>query len=177
MKERKYPLFLIDSRSGNYSSDYLVCLHRECGFVAKITFFKDPNVFDKCLEEQKKIAGSEMVSISKRMGNGSGVVLMIEDFLFSFDENNQKHIAKVRSLLKKGMEKFLYGEVQKTAKGDLGIKNQILQQEASVELAKANYDNLIGRSASEEQARYTIALAEATLETLRHYEKFFKNVK
>ncbi|MFV0468654.1 MAG: hypothetical protein ACK5MK_06980 [Dysgonomonas sp.] len=166
-EKRLYPLFLIDRSRNAYPYDFVLCTHQTCGFIAKGIYFFDDNVYQKFIEEKNKVANSHFVHVSKKLNTG-GVVLLIEEFLFSFDENNPKHIPKVQSLLKRGLKAYLHGEANKTPHKDFGIDNQILFQEVTIERAKSNYNAML-MSMTKENADYNIQLADAMLETLKKY--------
>jgi hypothetical protein len=77
----------------------------------------------------------------------------------------------VQTLLKKALKKFLHAEVERTPDlKDLDIDNQIIQQQLTIDRAKQMYDELVIRANGESKiADYKIALAEATLDTLKKF--------
>jgi len=83
-------------------------------------------------------------------------------------------------LLKKSLKKHLHTEMDRVPCGDLDIDNQIRQQQISIDRARANYSELVSRSGGDTQnADYIIALAEATLDTLKKFrdnQKYFYTV-
>jgi len=80
-----------------------------------------------------------------------------------------KNEKRVQWLLKKAMNKYIFAEVSRTPQGDLGIDNQIKQQQLSIDRAKSQYNALVARS-SVEEADFAIQIAEATLHTLKIFK-------
>ena len=79
--------------------------------------------------------------------------------------------SRIQVLLKKALKKYLHAEAERMPKDDLSIENQIKQQQLTVERAKSGYDDLLRRAnGDKELADYQIALAEATLETLKAFK-------
>lgn len=74
----------------------------------------------------------------------------------------------MQSLLKKAAKKYMLGYKTDNYKGkDLSLDNQIYQQKLTIEQSKRNYAQLVERAGGDESlARYNIALAQATLESL-----------
>ncbi len=173
MNKRTYPLHIIDrSKNSSFPFDFVTCLHKTCGFVARVVHFKDGEKYKAFRETLKQIENHSLICVYQDLKQG-GVVLQIEDYLFSFDETNTKQVSKVKSLLNRALKYYLHGEVKRTPKGEFGVDKQIQQQELTIERAKNNYDALVAET-SKEQADYTIELAEATLETLK---KFRDNIR
>lgn len=172
MEKRNYPLILIDrSKPANYPNDYIVCLDREVGFVARVVPFFENHSLNLFIEKSKLNPDFDYISIIYKFRHREGgVILAIDDFLHNFEiEKKQKNRLKV--LLKKALKKYLHAEVERTPKDDLSIENQIKQQQLTVERAKSNYDDLLLRAnGDKELADYQIALVEATLETLKVFK-------
>lgn len=173
--KRNYPLFTVDrSKHSTYPFDFITCYDRTVGFVARVIPFFEDAPFNEYLKKSSEIDGAETTSITKRFNKQGGLVLVIEDFLYYFEWTSENK-SRVQSLLKKALKKFLHAEVDRTAMGDLDIENQIKQQQESVELAKQNYQQLVERMHGDKKhADYVIALAEATLETLKSYRDNMK---
>lgn len=175
--KRDYPLFLIDrSKSENYPTDYVVCLDREVGFIAKIVHLTTDLLYDAFLDSFNNIENKELSGVYMPLKKG-GLVLQIVDFLYYFDVTNNVK-SRIQVLLKKALKKYIHAEVDRTPKkNDLDIENQIKQQELTIERAMQNYDDLVMRSNGDRTiADYQIALAEATLETLKVFrdnQKYF----
>ena len=166
--KREYPLFIIDrSKPAAYPSDFIVCLDRELGFVAKPVLLPTDELFNEFLKRSASIESSEYFSVKTKMKKG-GIVLLAVDFLYFF-EMTEKNKSRIEVLLKKAFKKYLHAEFDRTPSDDLNIDNQIKQQRLTIERAKANYNELVLRS-SKENADYSIALAEATLETLESFK-------
>lgn len=167
--KRDYPLFLIDrSKHQAFPVDYVTCLDKTVGFVAKVIHLPTDLMYTEFLSQQKNVNSGDIIfeSIKTRKG---GIVILIIDFIHYFEwtkENQQR----VKTLLKKGFKKFLHAEVEKVPVGNFSIEDQILQQELSIERAKSNYSDLVARANSDASyADYQIALAEATLQTLKSF--------
>lgn len=174
--KRDYPLFLIDrSKHSAYPFDFVFCADKTCGFVAKVVAFFKAEPFNEFVKQREQIEAHEYTSILFRFPRGGGMAVVVEEFLFEFDENNKEHRARIKTLLKKALKKYLHAEVERTAHTDMGIDDQIKQQEATIDRAKSNYDFMV-QNASKDEVDYNIALAEATLETLKKFrdnQKYF----
>ena len=74
----------------------------------------------------------------------------------------------VKSLVRKAAKKYLLGFRDENYKGkDLSLENQIYQQKLTIEHNKRNYARLVEQAGgNEELAKFNIALAQATLESL-----------
>lgn len=165
--KRNYPLFTIDrSKHSSYPFDYITCYDQTVAFIARaIPFFED-QPFHEFLHQSKQIEGVESVSIVFKFKKG-GLILAIEDFLYPFEWTGEIR-ARIKTLLKKALKKYLHAEVDRTPYDDLGIDDQIKQQELTIERAKQNYEELVKRSLGDKKlADYQIALAEATLDSLK----------
>lgn len=166
--KRTYPLFLIDrSKAASYPFDYITCMDRTVGFVARVVHFREDAQLNEFIDQARNIEASDYTSIASRFIRG-GVVLIVEEFLFDFDEQVQEHRTRIKTLLKKALKKYLHAETVRTPHKDLNIDSQILQQELTIERAKSNYEQLVAQS-SKKEADYNIALAEATLGTLKKF--------
>lgn len=174
--KRDYPLFLIDrSKHQAFPYDYITCLDKTVGFVAKVIHLPTDVMYNEFIIQQKNVNSSDVIfdSIKTRKG---GIIILIIDFLHYFDWTKENQ-TRVKTLLKKGFKKFMHAEYDKTPSGELTLNDQIRQQELTIENARANYDALVARAnGNREIADYQIALAEATLQTLKSFrdnQKFF----
>ncbi len=177
MYKRDYPLFLIDrSKSDMHKADYVVCLDREVGFVARVLFLPEDEHFREFVDKYRQIENAEISGVFMQLKKG-GIVLQVVDFLYHFEIDTQTK-NRIQTLLKKGLKKYLHAEVERTPnKNELGIENQIKQQQLTVERARENYSELVKRANGDESiADYQIALAEETLQsliTLKEMKAFF----
>jgi len=165
--KREYPLFIIDrSKSETYPNDYIVCLDREVGFVAQVLHLPNDNLYSQFVDKFYNIENKEIAGVHKPLKKG-GLILQVLDFLYYFEVKNETK-NRIQVLLKKAFKKYMHAEVERTPFDDLSIENQIKQQQLSVEHAKSNYEGLLRRTNGDKKhADYTIALAEATLESLK----------
>jgi len=165
--KRNYPLFTIDrSKNSAYPFDFITCYDRTVGFIARVVPFFDDTPFNEFLKQAQSIDGSDSTSITYRFKNG-GLIIVIEDFFYTIEWNNEVR-TRIKTLLRKALKKYLHAEVERTPSDDLSVENQIKQQELTIERAKQQYDELIKRSLGDKSnADYAIALAEATLESLK----------
>ena len=169
--KRHYPLFTIDrSKNSSYPFDYITCYDRTVGFIARVVPFFDDIPYNEFLKRVPEVEGGETVSLTHKFKNTGGLVLVIEDFFYNFEWNNEIR-SRIKTLLKKALKKYLHAEVERTpTDNDLGIDDQIKQQEETITRAKANYEALVERALGDKKlADYQIALAEATLESLKAY--------
>ncbi len=167
--KRNYPLFIIDrSKPTAYPFDFIFCADSTCGFVARVVAFFRDEPYREFVKQRQQIEASEYTSLIYPFPREGGMALVVEEFLFDFDENNKEHRARIKTLLKKALKKYLHAEVERTAHTDMGINDQIKQQEATINRAKSNYDFMV-QNATKEEVDYNIALAEATLETLKKF--------
>lgn len=167
--KRNYPLFLIDrSKHSSYPFDFIYCDDKEKGFVARILPFFEDVPFNAYLNQAKHTEKNKPFEFY-RFKNKGGVVLVIEDFKnVNIDIIRNSTYESIKSLLKKALKKYLHAEADRTPHNDLGIENQIKQQELTIERAKQNYDELVLRSNGDTSlAKYQIALAKATLNSLK----------
>ncbi len=175
--KRDYPLFLIDrSQAAAYPFNYITCFDKTVGFVARVVHFPADAQYFEFVKAASQIEHAEYMNVMFKAKRG-GVILVCEDFLYNFELTNA-NLKRVQALLKKAMKKFLHAEVERTPDlNDLDIDNQIIQQQLSVERAKQMYDDLVRRANGDKNiADYQIALAEATLETLKKFrdnQKYF----
>lgn len=169
MKKREYPLFLIDrSKAANYPFDFIACFDRSVGFVARVVYLPSNEAYTEFLRKHDQIENSEFFSITFKFKQG-GVILLAEDFLYHF-ELTKENLNRVQTLLKKALKKYLHAEADRTPADELSIDNQIKQQELTIERARQNYAELVNRANGDRSyADYQIALAEATLQTLKQY--------
>lgn len=175
MNKRDYPLFMIDrSKAAAYPFDYITCLDRTVGFVARVVYFPADVQYYEFAKTIVKVENSEYFNVTFKMKKG-GVILVCEDFLYFFELTNENK-KRVQTLLKKALKKYLHTENDRLPGEDgYGIESQIKQQQLTIDRARQNLDNLIEQHGSE-NARYMVALAEATLETLKQFrdnQKFF----
>lgn len=175
MNKRTYPLILIDrSCAASYPYIFVAVFDQTVGFVARVIYFFHDEQYNAWMQA---VSGTEKETFAYALPlKRGGVVLVIEDFFYEFDIS--KNRSRISSLMKKAIKKVLHAEVDRTPNmKDIDIDNQILQQKMTIERAKANYDDLMHRSGDNpEVAKYQIALAEATLETLKKFrdnQKYF----
>ena len=167
-KKRDYPLFIIDrSKPESHPYDFVVCLDDAIGFVAKFIHCNSELTFNFYVQLLEIEPSSQWNYELKKLRKG-GLVLHIEEFLHEvvMTAKNEK---RVQWLLKKAMNKYIFAEVSRTPQGDLGIDNQIKQQQLSIDRAKSQYNALVARS-SVEEADFAIQIAEATLHTLKIFK-------
>lgn len=168
--KRDYPLFLIDrSKAASYPNDYIVCLDREVGFVAKALFFPHNDIYNEFVARMAEVDNNELAGLSMRLKSG-GVALQIVDFLYRFEVSTEAK-NRVQVLLKKALKKYLNAEVERTPHKGLGIDFQIKQQRLTLERAIQNYDDLVRRAnGNRELANYQIELARETIRTLERFK-------
>jgi hypothetical protein len=130
---RTYPLFLIDrSKPESHPFDFVSCMDKTCGFVAKVVHFKDDISFNAFITLNVESPNNECTAVTLKMYHG-GIVLQIVDYLFNM-EFTPEHCKRVQTLLKKSLKKYIHAEVAKTPHGELDINNQIKQQELSIKV-------------------------------------------
>lgn len=90
--------------------------------------------------------------------------------------NTKEDGSKIQSLLKKAAKKYLMGFKDENYKGkDLSLANQIYQQRLTIEYNKRNYARLVEQcDGQEDLAKYSIALAQATLESLYQLQELIE---
>lgn len=169
--KRDYPLFLIDrSKAAAYPNDYIVCLDREVGFLAKVLFFPRDDIFREFVDRAGGIENRELAGFSMPLKKG-GIALQIVDFMYYFEVTTETK-SRVQVLLKKALKKYLHAEVSRTPHDDLGIDSQIKQQRLTLERAVQGYDELLDRAnGNRDVADYQIDLARETLRTLERFKE------
>lgn len=125
MNKREYPLFMIDrTKSASYPFDYVTCTDRTVGFVARIVFFPADVQYFEFIKTASNIETSEFFNVTFKMKEG-GIILVCEDFLYSFDLNNENK-KRVQTLLKKALKKYLHAENDRLSDEDgFGIESQM----------------------------------------------------
>lgn len=167
--KRDYPLFLIDrSKHQAFPYDYVTCMDKTVGFLAKVIHMPTDIMYNEFMTQQKNVSSGDVIFDSLKTRKG-GIVILVIDFLYYFEWTKENQ-TRVKTLLKKGFKKFLHAELENTPVGDLSIDDQIIQQELTIERAHAHYDDLVARANGDPKlADYQIALAEATLQTLKSF--------
>lgn len=167
--KRDYPLILIDRSKAAYPNDYIVCLDREVGFVAKVVFFAKEDAWREFLALFKDIEHNELAGLTMHLKTG-GVALQVVDYLYHFEVATETK-SRVQVLLKKALKKYLHAEVERTPLKSLGIEDQIKQQRLTLERALQSYDDLVERvNGSREIADYQIDLVRETIRTLERFK-------
>lgn len=137
---KNYPSFIIDrsrrSKQSNHTDDYIVCTDKEVGYIARVyklnrTQFNAHNQRVDAMD--KDVADCKF--LAKNYGDVA-IVLEVEELL------NPPLIerVKIKSLLKKGLKAYLYGEVSEI--GETDIEKQIGVVKEVQRLAIAQRDNL-----------------------------------
>jgi len=144
-EKRNYPLFMIDrSKPEAYPFDYIVCHDKTVGFTARVVFFPKTEQYQEYIRQAEKVDGSEIVQLNMPFKNG-GVILLIEKFFYNFEWTTENR-TRIATLLKKALKKYLHAELNRTPFDDLGIENQIKQQQLTLERTEQNYDDLVKRA-------------------------------
>lgn len=166
--KRDYPLFTIDrSKHSSYPNDFITCYDRNVGFVAKVLFFNNDQMYKEFVDVAANSENFDIVTLTNRVKTGY-IIITIVDFFYHFEWTTEKK-TRIKTLLKKAFKKYVHAENLKAPIGDaLSIDNQIKQQEETINRAKANYQQLVQNCFNDKKlADYQIALAEATLESLK----------
>lgn len=174
--KRNYPLFTIDrAKSPGYPFDYITCYDREVGFIARVLVLHTDDAFDEFKKRTSAVENHE-ISIYMYPLKRGGIAIVAEDFLYNFDVNAQTK-SRIQTLMKKAVKKYLHATFESEPGGDdFGIDNQILQQKLTIERNKANFEALVARAPSREDAVYSMKLADAILETLKKYKEMIQNI-
>lgn len=147
--KRKYPLILIDKTRTEGHPYHHIAVMGENPFVVRV------RLLENWLDYQPK-GVFYMHSLTKTRALVFEVV------------SSQEATPGVKSLLRKAAKKYLLGFRDDNYKGkDLNLDNQIYQQKLTIEHNKRNYARLVEQAGgNEELAKFNIALAQATLESL-----------
>ena len=145
--KRDYPLFIIDKTTSEGFPYHHIAVMGETPFVIRVRLVKDLNIF---------VSGAFCI----HMLSNSAVLFEV---VSTKDDGPQ-----IQSLLKKAAKKYMLGYKTDNYKGkDLSLDNQIHQQKLTIEHNKRNYAKLVEQAGGDESlAKYNIALAQATLESL-----------
>ena len=154
--KRNYPLILIDKTRTESHPYHHIAVMGETPLVVRVRLLKT------LLDCQPKSA-FYLHSLSK------GAILF--EVVNTQDDGGQ-----IQSLLKKAAKKYLLGFRDENYKGkDLSLRNQIYQQRLTIEHNKRNYARLVAQcDGQEDLAKYSIALAEATLESLYRLQELIE---
>lgn len=146
--KRNYPLFIIDKTTSESFPYHHIAVMGETPFVVRVQLLK--NIKDFVLAPT-----DHLVPLS------SGGVLF--EIISQID-----NLQAVQGLLKKAAKKYMLGYKADNYKGkDLSLDNQIQQQKLTIEHNKRNYAKLVEQAGGDESlAKFNIALAQATLESL-----------
>ncbi|MBO5700340.1 MAG: hypothetical protein J6R57_02850 [Bacteroidales bacterium] len=145
--KRNYPLFIIDKTTSEGFPYHHIAVMGETPFVVRVRLVKTLDVIS---------AGAFHLQMLSR-----GAIL----FEVVSTKEDGPHI---QSLLKKAAKKYMLGYKTDNYKGkDLSLDNQIHQQKLTIEHNKRNYAKLVEQAGGDESlAKFNIALAQATLESL-----------
>lgn len=146
--KREFPLFIIDKTTSEGFPYHHIAVMGETPFVVRVRLLKN-------LENYQPTGAFYLHSLSSE-------VILFEAVSCKDDGPG------IQSLLKKAAKKYLLGYKTDNYKGkDLSLDNQIHQQKLTIEHNKRNYAKLVEQAGGDESlAKYNIALAQATLESL-----------
>lgn len=146
--KRNYPLFIIDKTTSEGFHYHHIAVMGETPFVVRVQLLK-------------KIKDHILAPTDYLIPLSSG------GLLFEIISNVEDPEA-LQGLLKKAAKKYMLGYKTDNYKGkDLSLDNQIHQQKLTIEHNKRNYAKLVEQAGGDESlAKYNIALAQATLESL-----------
>lgn len=152
--KRNYPLFIIDKTTSEGFPYHHIAVMGETPFVVRVQLLK-------------KIKDHILAPTDYLIPLSSGGVL----FEIISKVNNPEAL---QGLLKKAAKKYIMGYKTDNYKGkDLSLDNQIHQQKLTIEHNKRNYAKLVEQAGGDESlAKYNIALAQATLESLYKLKEF-----
>ena len=152
---RNYPLFIIDKTTSESFPYHHIAVMGKTPFVIRVSLLRDLGNWVHP-EYQFYI---HYLSSPRNLSAG-GV-------LFEIVSPVDNPIA-AQSLLKKAAKKYMLGYKTDNYKGkDLSLDNQIYQLKLTIEHNKRNYSKLVEQAGGDESlAKYNIALAQATLESL-----------
>lgn len=168
-KKRNYPLFIIDrTMTEAYPNEYVVCLDKELGFIAKAFSVRDDEAFDLI---------EDSFDTFKYRGKSNNIVLKIEDYIYDVNLSNEQK-QRVKTLLKKAFKKLMHviEEIFDT-ENDLSIKNQIALLRETQQHNQNNYFKMVEKN-EKETTDYAFKLIEATIKTLEEQQeinKIFRN--
>lgn len=156
--KRQYPLFIIDKAVTEGFPYHHIAVMWEEPFVVRVRLLENLNDYTP---------------------TGAFLLHPLHKGAVLFEVVSTKYDSpKIQSLLKKAAKKYLLGYYDNNYKNkDLSIDNQIYQQQLTIEHQKRNFANLVARAGGDENlAKYNIALAQATLESLQQLKEL-KNGK
>ena len=146
--KRQYPLFIIDKAVTEGFPYHHIAVMGEEPFVVRVRLLENLNDYTP---------------------TGAFLLHPLHKGAVLFEVVSTKYDSpKIQSLLKKAAKKYLLGYRDENYKDkDLNIDNQIHQQKLTIEHNKRNYHRLVEQAGgNEELAKFNIALAQATLESL-----------
>ena len=156
--KRQYPLFIIDKAVTEGFPYHHIAVMGEEPFFVRVRLLKNLNDYTP--------TGAFLLHPLHK-----GAVLF-EVVSTNYDS------PKIQSLLKKAAKKYMLGYKTNNYKNkELSLDNQIYQQQLTIEHQKRNFAHLVARAGGDENlAKYNIALAQATLESLQQLKEL-KNGK
>jgi len=146
--KREFPLFIIDKTTSEGFPYHHIAVMGETPFVVRVQLIRN-------IKEHSLAPTDYIIPLSS-----GGVLFEII--------SNVEDPGVLQSLLKKAAKKYMLGYKTDNYKGkDLSLDNQIHQQKLTIEHNKRNYAKLVEQAGGNESlAKYNIALAQATLESL-----------
>lgn len=146
--KRNFPLFIIDKTTSEGFPYHHIAVMGENPFVVRVRLLRS-------LQDYHPTGAFYLHPLS------SGAILF--EVVSCKDDGRS-----MQSLLKKAAKKYMLGYKTDNYKGkELSLDNQIYQQKLTIEQNKRNYAQLVERAGGDESlAKYNIALAQATLESL-----------
>lgn len=147
--KRNYPLFIIDKQMTEGFPYHHIAVMGENPFVIRV----------RILDDWRDYA-PKGVFYMHTFNSGKSLVFEVV--------SPHEETTGVKSLVRKAAKKYLLGFRDENYKGkDLSLENQIYQQKLTIEHNKRNYARLVEQAGgNEELAKFNIALAQATLESL-----------
>lgn len=146
--KRNYPLFIIDKTTSESFPYHHIAVMGETPFVVRVQLIRN---------------------IKEHIPSPMGYIIPLSSGGALFEIiSNVEDPGVLQSLLKKAAKKYMLGYKTDNYKGkDLSLDNQIHQQKLTIEHNKRNYAKLVEQAGGDESlAKYNIALAQATLESL-----------
>lgn len=162
--KREFPAFIIDRshRAPNtrVADDYVVCVDDSVGFVAKVyrlnrTQFAQHN-------SNVNAMGEDAAECRYRISNLGDVVVVLEVVKLLHPPLIEKN--KIKSLLKKALNAYMFGEVEATQSAGSAIDKQIGVVAEMERLSRSQYDHLVlnkGKEAADEMISQLHAAGES----------------
>lgn len=173
---KQYPAFIIDrsrrSEASRFSDDFVVCTDKEMGFIARVYNLPRSRWADFCerYEALNEVTQERKFYFASIQHGEAYLVMEVERMLHEPIAN----WSRMKSLLKKAMKAYIYGEI-KEVKGDgRAIDKQIAAVSDLLRTMESQRERMIDANGETATNNY-INATRGAIESLELLKKIFDN--